>query len=220
MTSTRKPGDELAEDIFGFASREMITTRDLVMRPATVLTAWMEAGPEGGGAYARPLRLYLGLNAILMLVLFLQGGAGFMLEGMPPAMMDPLLQQSGKSKDAFIADADGWMTLVMVPLLSLCYALAATPLLRLWDQENLGWRKGFRASFAWLCGWTVLMLPLAWWARGTGPLAAAVSAAVMLLGIVAFVRMGRGRWFRSFPPEKWTGLSRSAFGLGGADVAQ
>lgn len=198
MTNTRKPGDELAEDIFGFAGREVITTRDLILRPAIVLKAWMEAGPEGGGGYARPLRLYLGLNAILMLILFLQGGAGFILDGMPPAMIDPLLEQSGKSRDAFIADADGWMTLVMVPLLSTFYALAATPLLRLWDTENLGWRRGFRAAFAWLCAWTVLMLPLAWWARGTGSLAATVSAVIMLLGIVAFVRMGRGRWFKSY----------------------
>jgi len=197
MTETRKPGDELAEDFLGFARREVVTARDLVLRPSTVLRAWMEAGPEGGGAYARPLRLYFGLNAILMLILFLQGGAGFILEGMPPAVMDPLIEQSGKSRDAFIADGDGWMTLVMVPLLSAFYAFASAPLLRLWDKEDLGWRRGFRASFGWLCAWTVLMLPLSWWGYGTGPQAAMVSVAIMLLGIIAFVRMGHGRWFRS-----------------------
>lgn len=197
MTDTRKPGDELAEDVLGFAGREVITARDLVLRPSMVLRAWMEAGPEGGGAYARPLRLYLGLNAILMLLLFLKGGAGFMLDGIPPAVMEPLLEQSGKSRDAFVADADGWMTLAMVPLLSAFYAMAAAPLLRLWDKEDLGWRRGFRASFGWLCAWTVLMLPLAWFSYGTGPQAATVSAAIMLLGIIAFVRMGHGRWFRS-----------------------
>lgn len=197
MTNTRKPGDELAEDFLGFAGREVITAKDLLLRPSTVLQAWMEAGPEGGGTYARPLRLYLGLNAILMLILFLQGGAGFVLEGMPPAVIDPLVEQSGKSKDAFVGDADGWMTLVMVPLLSTLYALAAAPLLRLWDKEDLGWRRGFRATFGWLCAWTVLMLPLAWFSYGTGPQAAPISVGIMLLGIVAFVRMGMGRWFRS-----------------------
>lgn len=195
MTDRRRPGDELAEDVLGLGGRELVTARDLLLRPATVLHAWMEGGAEGGGAYARPLRLYLGLNAILMLILFLRGGAGFMLEGLPPEMMDPLLEQSGKSRDAFIADADGWMTLVMVPLLSALYALAAAPLLRLWDQDDLGWRRGFRASFGWLCAWTVLMLPMSWWAYGTGPVAAAVSAVIMLVGIVAFFRMGQGRWF-------------------------
>lgn len=208
MTVTRKPGDELAEDFLGFAGREIITARDLLLRPSTVLRAWMEAGPEGGGAYARPLRLYLGLNAILMLILFLQGGAGFVLEGMPPAVIDPLIEQSGKSRDAFVADADGWMTLVMVPLLSAFYALAAAPLFRLWDKEDLGWRKGFRATFGWLCAWTVLMLPFSWFSfgTGTGP-SALVSAAIMLLGILAFVRMGHGRWFRSRVVGVFKGLA-------------
>lgn len=199
MTDARKPGDELAEDVLGMGGRELVTVRDLLLRPATVLKAWMEGGAEGGGVYARPLRLYLGLNAILMLVLFLKGGAGFMLEGYPPEVMAPMLEQSGKSRDAFIADADGWMTLVLVPLLSLCFALAATPLLRWWDKEDLGWRKGFRATFAWLCAWTVPMLPLSWWGYGTGPVAAMVSLVVMLIGVVSFVRMGHGRWFRTRP---------------------
>lgn len=197
MVNADKPSHELADDVFGFGAREVITSRDLLLRPSKVLRAWMEAGPEGGGAYARPLRLYLGLNAILMLVLFLRGGAGFMLDGFPPTMMASLLEQSGKSSDTFVADADGWMTLVMVPLLSIFYALAAAPLLRLWDKEDLGWRRGFRATFGWLCAWTVPMLPLAWWGFGTGPVAAIVSAAIVLLGIVSFVRMGQGRWFVS-----------------------
>ena len=197
MTDRRRPSDELAEDFLGLGARELVTVRDLLVRPATVLQAWMERGAEGGGVYARPLRLYLGLNAILMLILFLRGGAGFILDGFPPEFLAPLLEQSGKSRDAFIADADGWMTLVMVPLLSAFYALAAAPLLRLWDQDDLGWRLGFRASFGWLCAWTVLMLPAAWWAYGTGPVAGAVSVVIMLAGIVAFFRMGQGRWFNA-----------------------
>lgn len=197
MANTRKPGDELADDVLGFAGREVVTARDLLLRPATVLRSWMEAGPEGGGAYARPLRLYLALNAILMLLLFLRGGAGFLLDGLEPAMIESLLRQSGKSRDVFVADADGWMTLVMVPLLSVFYVLAAAPLLRLWDREDLGWRLGFRAAFGWLCAWTVPMLPLAWWGFGVGPEAAFVSFAIALLGVIAFVRMGHGRWFVS-----------------------
>lgn len=197
MTETRKPGDELAEDFLGFAGREVLTAKDLLLRPAVVLRAWMEDGPDGGGVYTRPLRLYLALNAILMLLLFLRGGAGFILEGFPPEQLAPMLEASGKSKDAFIADADGWMTLVMVPILSAFYAMAAAPLLRWWDPDDLGWRRAFRAAFGWLCAWTVPMLPLAWWGYGTSPLTAAVSAVIMVIGIVAFVRMGWGRWFGS-----------------------
>lgn len=197
MTDSGKPAESLADDVLGFGGRELVTAKDLVLRPRTVLEAWMEQGPEGGGKYARPLRLYLAMNAILMLILFLQGGAGFLLDGLPPQMMNALLERSGKSRDAFVGDADGWMTLVMVPLVSLFYALAAAPLLRLWDKSDLGWRRGFRAAFSWLCGWTILMFPISWWSYGQGTVALIVSTAIVLLGLVAFVRMGHGRWFKS-----------------------
>jgi hypothetical protein len=197
MTDARKPGSDLAEDVLGMGGRELVTVRDLLLRPATVLKAWMEGGAEGGGLYARPLRLYLALNAILMLILFLKGGAGYMLESYPPEVLAPLLEQTGKSRDAFIADADGWMTLVLVPLGSIFFALTATPFLRWWDKDHLGWRRGFRATFGWLCAWTVTMLPLAWWGYGTSPLVGVVSLIIAALGVIAFVRMGQGRWFRT-----------------------
>lgn len=223
MTDVRKPGDELAEDVLGFGGRDLTTVRDLVLRPATVLRAWMEGGAEGGGVYARPLRLYLGLNAILMLVLFLRGGAGFILDDLPTQFMAPLLEQTGKSRDAFIADADGWMTLVMVPILSAFYAIAAVPLLRWWDIEDLGWRKGFRATFGWLCAWTVPMMPLAWWGYGSSPTAAIIGAIIPVIGIIAFTRMGRGRWYRSWPIGVLKGIAlmiavQVAAGLGGVLV--
>ena len=199
MVNAEKPGEGLAADVLGFGGRELLTAKALILRPAGVLQAWMEQGAEGGGQYSRPLRLYLALNAFLMLILFIKGGAGFLLEDLPPEVMTALLEQSGKSSDAFIADADGWMTLVMVPLLSVFYALASAPLLRLWDPDNLGWRRGFRASFAWLCAWTVLILPLTWWGYDRNPLAGAIALAIMVLGIVAFLRMGRGRWYRGLP---------------------
>ncbi|MGQ3067987.1 MAG: hypothetical protein ACT6TH_11660 [Brevundimonas sp.] len=207
MTETRKARDELAEDVLGFGGRELITTRDLVLRPATVLQAWMDRGADGGGVYARPLRLYLGLNAILMLVLFLRGGSGFVLADLPAEMMTPLLEQSGKSRDAFVSDADGWMTLVMVPILSAFYSMAAAPLLRLWDEEDLGWRRGFRASFGWLCAWTVPMMPLAWWGYGLSPAAAVVGAIIPVIGVIAFVRMGRGRWYQSMASGVLKGIA-------------
>jgi len=75
--------------------------------------------------------------------------------------------------------------------------VAAAPLFRLWDRDDLGWRRGFRATFAWLCAWTVPMIPISWWGYGTEPIALVVSIVISLLGVVAFMRMGHGRWFQS-----------------------
>ena len=166
----------------------------------------MIEGPTGGGLYAKPLKLYLTLNAILMLVLFLRGGFGYLLEGLPAEVLTPLLERTGKSQDAFIADADGWMAFVTVPILAPLYALAALPLLRWWDAEDLGWRRGFRASFAYLNAWTAPILPLSWFAYGTGPAAAICGLLMVVLGFVAFLRMGRGRWYRGVLP----GLGKAA----------
>ena len=188
---------DLSDDTLGFGVQELVTARDVLIRPRQVLEAWMTAGPSGGGRYARPLRLYLALNAILMLILFLQGGAGTMLGALGEPVLQPLIEASGKSRDAFMADADNWMTLVMVPVLSAFYACAATPLLRWWDADDLGWRRGFRAAFAYLCAWTVPILPLSFWAYDQGPVGFAVAVALFVVGVVTFMRMGRGRWWSS-----------------------
>jgi len=198
MSDAGKQGlSDLSDDMLGFGARELVTARDLVLRPDVVLAAWMEQGPEGGGRYARPLRLYLAMNAVLMLMLFLRGGAGFLLDSLSPETLSDLAGRSGKSMEAFVADADNWMTFVMVPLLATFYALAAAPLLRWWDAENLGWRRGFRSAFAWLCAWTILCLPLGWWAYGQGAAQTLVAVAFFALSLVSFLRMGRGRWYRS-----------------------
>ena len=188
----------LSEDALGFGMAELKTARDVLIRPRTVLEAWMTEGPTGGGRYARPLRLYLVVNAVLMLILFLRGGAGSMLNSFLPAeVITGLIEQSGKSPDAFIADADGWMTLVLVPILSACYALGAAPLMRWWDEEDLGWRRGFRAAFGWLCAWTVPITPLSWWAYNSGAVASWIALAIFIMGIVTFMRMGGGRWYQT-----------------------
>jgi hypothetical protein len=200
--------NDLSDDALGFGMLELRTARDVVLRPRTVLEAWMTQGPTGGGHYARPLRLYLALNAILMLILFLQGGTAMMLGGMPAEMLDPLIAASGKSRDAFMADADNWMSLVLVPLLSVFYAMAAVPLIRWWDPETLGWRRGFRAAFAWLNALTVPLLPFAWWMYEPGPGQLIGTVALFFIAIAAFMRMGAGRWYRS----PVAGLAK-AFGL-------
>lgn len=189
--------NDLSDDALGFGLLELRTARDVVVRPRTVLEAWMTQGPTGGGHYARPLRLYLALNAILMLILFLKGGTALMMGGMPPEVLDPLIAASGKSRDAFLADADNWMSLVLVPLLSLFYALGATPLMRWWDPDKLGWRRGSRAAFAYLNALTVPLLPFAWWMYEPGLGQLIGTLVLFVIAIVAFMRMGAGRWYRS-----------------------
>ena len=205
--ATRKQAfKDLSEDALGFGGVDVRTARDLLIRPRLVLQAWMIEGPTGGGVYAKPLKLYLALNAILMLVVFLRGGIGGMLDQFPAEVLGPLVAQSGKSSDAFMADADGWMSFLTVPLMAPLYALAVLPFVRWWDAEDLGWRCGFRAAFAYLNAWTVPMLPLFWFIYGTGPVAMMGSVALFILGVVVFMRMGRGRWYRGVAAGLGKGL--------------
>ncbi len=187
--------NDLSDDALGFGLLELRTARDLVVRPRTVLEAWMTQGPDGGGLYARPLRLYLALNAILMLILFLNGGSAIMLGGMSPEIIDPLIAASGKSRDAFMADADNWMSLILVPLLSVFYALGAAPLMRWWDPDTLGWRRGFRAAFAWLNAVSVPLIPFAWFMYDGGIGTLVGNVALLVIAVAAFMRMGAGRWY-------------------------
>ena len=138
-TTRKQAFKDLSEDALGFGGVEVRTARDLLIRPRLVLQAWMIEGPTGGGVYAKPLKLYLALNAILMLVVFLRGGMGGALEQMPADLMASLVAQSGKSRDAFMSDADGWMSFLTVPLMAPLYALVVLPFVRWWDAEDLGW---------------------------------------------------------------------------------
>jgi hypothetical protein len=186
----------LGEDATGFGRAEWNTLRDSVIRPREVLEAYMTGGPDGGGAYARPLKLYLALCGILMLQLLLMGGTALWLGTLPPETLDPLIEQSGKSRDAFLADADNWMSLVLVPMNAVLYALFSAPLLRWWDSENLGWRRAFRATFHYLNVWTIPLVPIGFLAYmpTTAPW---ITLLMLVIGFAAFLRAGRGRWYRS-----------------------
>jgi hypothetical protein len=186
----------LSEDATGFGERELRTVKDAFVRPAAMLDAYMTRGPSGGGVYARPLRFYLSLCGILMLQLFLMGGTTLLLAGLPPEALDPLIAQSGKSRDAFLADADGWMSLVLVPINAVFYALAAAPLLRWWDMSDLGWKKSFRAAFHYLNVWTLPFVPLGFLTYMPAT-AVWASLGIVALSFYAFFRVGRGRWYRT-----------------------
>jgi hypothetical protein len=186
----------LSEDTTGWGERELRTLKDAFLRPAAMLEAYMTRGASGGGLYARPLRFYLSLCGILMLQLFLMGGTTLMLSGLPPEALDPLIARSGKSRDAFLSDADNWMSLVLVPLNALFYALFSAPLLRWWDIEDIGWRKGFRATFHYLNVWTLPIVPIGFLAYLPAT-AGWMSLAMIAVSFVAFMRIGKDRWYGS-----------------------
>lgn len=188
--------NHLSEDAIGFGKAEWNTLRDAIIRPRDVLEAYMTGGPSGGGVYARPLKLYLALCGILMLQLFVMGGSALWLGTLSPEILDPLIEQSGKSRDAFMAHADNWMSLFLVPLNSLLYALFSAPLLRWWDSENLGWRRAFRATFHYLNVWTIPIVPFGLLAY-TPATMGWFTVLMTVLGFVAFLRAGRGRWYHS-----------------------
>jgi hypothetical protein len=199
VAPSRPPEDDtglhhLSEDTTGFGRRELRTAKDVIVRPAAMLHAYMSGGPTGGGVYDRPLRFYLSLCGILMLQLFLMGGTTLMLGGLPPDALDPLIEQSGKSRDAFLNDADGWMSLVLVPINAVFYALISAPLIRWWDPADLGWRKSFRATFHYLNVWTLPFVPIGFLAYvpSTG---AWMTLLMVALSFVAFFRIGHGRWY-------------------------
>jgi acyl-CoA synthetase (AMP-forming)/AMP-acid ligase II len=186
----------LSEDTTGFGQRELRTVRDAFARPAAMLEAYMTRGPTGGGEYARPLRFYLTLCGILMLQLFLMGGTKMVLAGLPPEVIDPLVAQSGKSRELFLSDADNWMSLVLVPINAVFYALVSAPLLRWWDHEDLGWRRAFRGTFHYLNVWTLPFVPIGFLAYVPATMGW-MTVVMIVLSFVAFLRIGKGRWYRS-----------------------
>lgn len=187
---------DLAEETTGFGELELRTFRDLLVRPRTVLIAYLERGPTAGGMYARPFGFYLALCGVLMFYMFLMGGLKGVVEMQPAEDLERWIKASGKSRELFINDADGWMGLIAVPLMSLFYAGFGTLLIRWWS--GLDWRRSMRSTMALLCAWTVPILFL-------GPLPMmngfelAGSLVMYAALIVAFLRMGRGIWFGSWP---------------------
>lgn len=194
---------DYAEDATGFGAVELRTARDLLVRPRAVLDAYLHEGSTGGGRYARPVRFYVALCGVLLFYLFLIGGTKDMLEMLPADALDPWVARSGKSREAFMNDADGWLSLTVTPILSVFYALGVAPVLKWWMRSS--WRIAFRATFALFCAWTVPMLPF-------GPLPwieeyrLVGSALVWVSLVVAFVRMGRDLWWTGW----WQAAGRSA----------
>ncbi|MBU1325127.1 MAG: hypothetical protein KJ676_07775 [Alphaproteobacteria bacterium] len=188
---------DLADDAVGFGMAEIRTAWAMLVRPRRSLELYMTLGPTADGTLARPLRLYLALNAVMMLIMFLFGGMEGMFQGLPSEGLQALADNAGKPPAEFMADADGWMSLAIVPISSTIYALILTPFLRWWDPDDLGWRKGFRATFVYLNILTVPFLPLT--LLMYDPRLMGWSMLIFVgLSFYGFLRAGPGRWFSNW----------------------
>lgn len=190
---------DLCEETTGFGEIEWRTFRDLLVRPREALERYLVHGPTGGRLYARPFGFYMGMCGILMFYLFLVGGMKGVIEAQPAAALDAWVERSGKSREAFIDDAESWMSLVVTPLIAIFNALLTAPLLKWWS--GLDWRRSFRSSYVLMCAWTAPILFI-----GPSPQIEGLQiyASIVMWGalFVAFLRMGDGLWFSRW----WEGL--------------
>lgn len=207
--AVRRPGNsrrreflDLCEDTTGFGEIEARTFRDLLIRPRTALETYLVHGPTGGRRYSRPFGFYMGLCGVLMFYLFLTGGMKGMIEAQPAAALDQWVARSGESREAFIEDAEGWMSLVVTPLIAIMNMLLTAPFLRWWS--GLEWRRTFRSANVLMCAWTVPILFLGPTPNMDG--FRAIAGPLMFAAFVAaFLRMGRGVWFAAW----WEGGAKA-----------
>jgi len=194
--ASREDLERLSQDAVGFGTLELRAIRALLLRPREALEQWMTLGPTAGGLYARPLRLYLSICGVMMLIMFLSGTDGELVKAAPRDFVAGLAKGAGKSLESYMGDVGNWMNLLLVPLTSALYALVAAPLLRWWDPENLGWRRGSRATFVFLSAWSIPIVPLTWWV-GNPDSAVWASLVIVAAALYTFVRMGKSRWWRT-----------------------
>lgn len=181
---------EVAEDATGFGASELRMTRDLVLHPALVVVA--QALP--GSPYPKPLRYYLTLNGVFLLLLAMLGGFEGRLGAIPAELFEPVMRMSGKSADSLMADLDQWYSILAVPLMALSSYPVLGWLFRRWSIPDPSARG---QAFTFMSGWSLWGAPFA--LLGTVSAAMSTAAAWISVAIVAllFFRMGRGVWWRT-----------------------
>jgi len=186
---------EIAEDASGFGAAELRLTRDLVLRPGSVMDAYDAHGSTAGGLYPKPFRYYLTINGLYLLLVALFGGFEQIMGAFGAEGMAELAALVGKTQAEFSADLDQWFSLVMVPVTTLVFVPPIFLLIRRWSPA--GDRQDLRQTFTFLNGWTLYNVPLGlvpflapglmWWASGIG----------ILIWPLLYALMGRGRWWRT-----------------------
>lgn len=193
----------VAADATGFGAAELRMTRDLILRPGQVMR--MQDQPDS--PYPKPLKYYLTLNGLYLLLIALLGGFEGVLTLLWTSwgLFDRLVDMSGKSLDSFRADLDQWYSLVTVPIIALVNYPPLRWLFRRWSND----RRIEGQVFTFLSGWTLLgMIP-----GLIGIVAPSLNwiAGICFLPIFLFVfsRMGRDVWWRT----RWQFVRRATVAL-------
>ena len=196
---SEKPGTlkKLAEDASGFGMADLRLTRDLVLLPSRAMAAYDEHGSTGGGRYPRPLRYYLTLNGVFLLLMAMLGGMEQVFTDLDTAgLFDELARFSGKSRDEFMADFDQWFSLLSVPVMTLTLVLPVFWLISRWSP--LDWRRDLNQTFTFLNAWTLYQLPFTvWFFIDPGSYLAFGTGLMLVAALVVYGRVGAGRWWRT-----------------------
>lgn len=207
---------EFSEDVTGFGGAEWRTTRDLILRPAAVLAAY-ESGDRDLGGYTRPLRYYLTFNGLYLALIAVLGGFGRSIQqAMQPQVLEFLTRQTGKTAEALMNDFDRWYSLVAVPVLALAMFGPLFLLFRAWSRADA--RIGFRQTFTFMSGWSLYGAPfglVAMFVPGASVLNLIMLPVVL---VTLFVRLGRGRWWRTPVGLVLKTLALAVLALGAAAV--
>lgn len=185
---------EFSEDVTGFGGAELRTTRDLYLRPSRVLDAYEAGAPDLGG-YTRPLRYYLSINGLYLLLIAVTGGFGRLLHAYPASVIEQVARWSGKTVQAAGSDLDKWYSLLAVPALALALFGPLYLLFRRWSA--VGPRIAFRQVFTFLSCWTLYGAPPALVLMWFPTLAALNLLTFPLVFLATYTRLGRGRWWRT-----------------------
>ena len=202
MTEQGKPEEklalgELAEDAMGFGGAELRLTRDLIVRPGAAMEAYDAYGSTAGGRYPKPLRYYLTLNGVYLLLITLTGGMEKAIGSDPTSaeMLRDLAAFAGKSVEETRADLDQWFSLFAVPIYTLVFAWPLYLLIRRWSPADN--RTDFNQTFTFLNVWTLYQVPFGLLAQFIPGIMLPLTGVSFLLVLVAYALVGRGRWWRT-----------------------
>jgi len=194
---------ELAEDAVGFGGQELRLTRDLLLRPRSVMDAYDAHGPTAGGLYPRPVRYYLAIMGLYLLVIAMLGGFERIFEQQGPEMRQTwavLAERTGKSLPEFLADLDQWYSVVSVPVTAVFFGGVAFLLIRRWNTGDD--RQDFRQTFTYLNAYSVLAIPVGLLPLAYSPATSYTLPVTLALMALTYARVGGRRWWRT-PAGAW-----------------
>jgi len=189
---------EMAEDASGFGLSDFRLTQDLILKPGAVQDAYDTHGGTGGGRYPRPMRYYIALNGFWLLVTALMGGYETMLAASPFDLYQlwGMGESSGKDRAEFMADLEQWLSLLSLPVMTLILAVPLYWAISKWSP--LDWRHDLNQTVTFLNAWTLYQMPFGLlmfvWPK---EIAGWSVPAMLAVAVVAYVAIGRKRWWRT-----------------------